>query len=536
MHVPRRVHALLLCALLVLPACASTIAGTAVTAAGPSTGSSTGGSTAGPAALEKYYQQKLSWEKCTNYAQTADDKRTYATPELLCAELTVPVSYDKPSTGDATVAVMKAPATGTRAGSVVFNPGGPGGSGLSMVSQFAAYGLGGDLRERYDLVGFDPRGTGASRPAITCRTDAERDEERAMNLRTTSAAQVKKMNDWSAQVAQWCVQRTGKDQGIDGASFLGSVGTRDVARDIDILRAALGDDKLTYVGYSYGTRLGTEYAEQFPDKVRAMILDGAVDPNQDSAAEVVEQGKGFQQAFVDFAGWCAKTKGGACPLGADPGKATAVYQHLTRPLLDKPAPVSDGRTLTFDDATTGTIQAMYSESFRDTLVTGLTELAKGNGDTLMSLADSYEDRGSNGKYSNLMDAFTAIRCMDDTRVAADKMVQLQKQYNAAAPFLDSGDPVVALKDVCDSWPATPTYAPHTPKVSGLATVMVISTTGDPATPYQAGVELSKDLGGALLTVKGTRHTAYLGAGIACADRIGTDYLVDLKIPADGASC
>ncbi|MDQ6656905.1 MAG: alpha/beta hydrolase, partial [Actinomycetota bacterium] len=231
-----------------------------------------------PPGLDTFYTQKLAWGGCRDYAQTSLDTRTYATAGLLCARLRVPVSYTDATGKTATVGVMKAPATGPGAtGAVVFNPGGPGASGMSTVGQFAAYGIGADLREHFDLVGFDPRGTGASRPVISCHTDAQWDAERASNLRTSTAAGVAKINAQVERVAQSCIANTGRSEGIDGAAFLASVGDRDVAKDMDVLRAALGEQKLTYVGYSAGTLLGTLYAEEFPQHVRAMILDGAVD-------------------------------------------------------------------------------------------------------------------------------------------------------------------------------------------------------------------------------------------------------------------
>ncbi|MDQ2847911.1 MAG: alpha/beta hydrolase [Actinomycetota bacterium] len=526
----------------VLAGCSTAVAGTAAPVAGtaaPATAIS-GGAVLDPspaeipAGLEKFYTQKLAWGSCIDYAQTSLDKQTYATPGLLCARLQVPVSYPDPTGKTATVGVMKAPSTGTDPmGAVVFNPGGPGASGMSTIGQFAGYGIGADLREHFDLVGFDPRGTGASRPVISCHTDAQWDAERASNLRTATAAGVAKINAQVERVAQSCIATTGKAEGIDGAAFLASVGDRDVAKDMDVLRAALGEQKLTYVGYSAGTLLGTLYAEEFPQNVRGMILDGAVDPAQNPTDDVVDQGKSFQQAFDAFAKWCAGQQ--QCALGTDPSAATGAFQKLTRPLLETPLKLADGRVLTYQDAITGTSEAMYSDSERPTLAKGLQQLTKGDGTGLMQLADAYDDRDSAGHYSNLIDAFNVITCLNNPRVSAAEELKLNTAYVKAAPFTDSGDPPTATKQLCDYLPA-PTLQPHTPNVPGLAKVLVISTTGDPATPYQAGVNLAKDLGAALLTVDGSRHTEYLGAGVKCADDIGNAYLIDLKIPAAGVKC
>nr|WP_240188710.1 alpha/beta hydrolase [Nakamurella flavida] len=435
------------------------------------------------------------------------------------------------------LAVIRKPATdqSTRIGSAVFNPGGPGGSGVDIVAQFGAFGVGGDLNRRFDLVGFDPRGVGASLPVVTCQTGAERDADRAASVRLATDADVQAADARAEAFAQACTARTGEAQGIDGATFLGTLGTRDVVRDMDVLRAALGDNKLTYVGFSYGTLLGTIYAEQFGGNVRAMVLDGAVDPVQDPAESNLDQAKGFQSAFDSFAASCAQQPG--CVLGTDPAQASAVFQSLTRPLLDTPLPLADGRVLTYSDALTGTIQAMYSETFWTPLSEALLSLSQGKGDQLMALADAYLQRDAQGGYSSLQDAFTAIGCMDNPREDdPQEQLALIAESNAAAPFADSGEPPLVTRGPCDFWPADPTLVPHVPEVPGLAPVLVISTTGDPATPYQAGVDLAEQLGGRLLTVEGTRHTAYLSAGITCVDDAATQYLTDLTLPADGTTC
>ena len=491
-----------------------------------------------PAGLDKFYRQQLSWGGCADYATTDDDRGYYADRALECARLTVPLAYDKPDGPTITIAVLRKVATdkAQRIGSVLFNPGGPGASGASLVAQLASYGIADVLNERFDLVGFDPRGVGASQPVVTCLTGPERDAERAQSVRTRTAAEVQAANDEERADAQKCAERTGKDQGIDGKEFLANVGTRDVAKDMDVLRAALGDRQLTYVGYSYGTRIGYVYAEQFPANVRAMVLDGAVAPDQDPKTELLAQAKGFQDAFNDFATWCAKSEP-ACVLGTDPGKATAVYQSLVRPLLDKPLPLADGRVLSFGDANTGTIQALYSDTLRKQLATALLNLSKGDGKGLMALADQYDDRAADGTYSSLQDAFTAIRCVDDPRITDPaELTALNAAYAKAAPFADSGDPAGAQADICAFWPVPPTLTPHKLDIPGLAKVLVVSTKGDPATPYQAGVDLAEQLHGALLSVNGTRHTGYLLALLGCVDKIGNDYLLNLTVPAAGTTC
>lgn len=512
-----------------------------------------------PAGLEQYYSQQLNWQACTSFASTANQRTLYSDNHLQCARLKVPLAYPEPGTvvadgASVQIGVLRKVATDSadRIGSAVFDPGGPGGSGMEFIASVvsppadqsgsqpdpttvATQKSMATLNASFDLVGFDPRGVGASLPTVQCQTDAERDASRAETPRSRNQAEVDAANAAQQKIAELCVQRTGVADGVDGKEFLANIGTRDVARDLDVLRAVLGDQKLTYVGFSYGTSIGTVYAEQFPENVRALILDGAIDPNEDPATSAINQGAAFQSAFEDYAAWCAKQT--VCVLGRDPSKATAVYQSLVRPLLDKPLELADGRVLSFDDANTATSQALYVDAYWPALSTGLLNLSKGDGKVMMLLADLYNDRDDSGQYGRLLEVFNAVRCVDGPAVTDPAAVtKFNADYAAAAPYSDSGDPAGDRKDICAFWPVPPTMQPHRPDVTGLPQILVISTTGDPATPYQAGVDLAKDLGAVLLTVEGTRHTAYLGAGIECVDRIGNDYLINLNLPPEGTTC
>jgi hypothetical protein len=266
-----------------------------------------------------------------------------------------------------------------------------------------------------------------------------------------------------------------------------------------------------------------------------MILDGVLDTATDSLTRDVAQNAGFQQAFEDYAAWCAQQD--SCALGADPSKATAVYQALVRPLLDNPLPLADGRSLSFNDATTGTNQALYSRGYWEPLSDALTDLSKGDGAALMALADAYDGRDAQGHYNDELDAFLAISCVDGLfTVDPAQLDEYATKTTEAVPYRDTGDPPRGVKNPCAYWPVPPTSTAHVPQVEGLPRVLVISTTHDPATPYQAGVDLAKALGAALLTVEGTTHTAYLGQGNKCVDSIGTNYLTDLTLPDDGTTC
>lgn len=490
-----------------------------------------------PAGLDQFYDQRLTWSGCSPFATNTDDAAIYRSGQLQCAYLTVPMAYADPTGTTVRIGVLRKVATDAsqRIGSLLINPGGPGGSAMSFVGQLAALGYGKSLNAKFDLVGFDPRGIGSSVPLIRCQTDAELDATRAKTVRSNTPAAVAAANALLKNYAAECVTATGDGGKVDGRTFLANVGTRDVASDMDVLRAVLGDAKLTYAGFSYGTRLGYVYAEKFPTNVRAMVLDGAVDPTADPATEMVDQNKGFQQAFVAFATSCAQQPG--CPLGTDPQQATAVFQKLSRPLLTAPLPLSDGRVLSYSDATLGVANALYDSANWKVLTSGIAQLAAGNGATLMALADDYYQRGKTGTYAQRPDSFNAIRCVDDPRMTDPaEVTRLNALEAAAAPFQASGDPAADIPDLCAYWPVPSTLAPHRLQTPGLPQVLVISTTGDPATPYASGVDLARQLGARLLTFEGTRHTAYLTAQNACVDNAGNAYLLQLALPADGTRC
>ena len=516
-------------------------------ATAPTTGTSAG---VVPKGLEKFYGQKLAWQACANYATSADTAKLYQSTNIQCARLTVPLAYDAPAGQTVQIGLLRKVATDSsaRIGSLVTDPGGPGGSGMGWLASYVvnsgqvsatpdpATTVIKDLNQKFDLVGIDPRGIGSSLPAIQCQTDAEKDATRATDPRSRNQAEVDAANAITKTIVEECVANTGKAQGIDGKTFLANVGTRDVARDLDVLRAALGDPKLSYMGFSYGTEIGWEYAEQFPANVRAILFDGDVSPIEDPATESLGQQKGFQNAFADFASWCATNSPG-CALGTNPTKALANFQALVRPLLTQHLALTDGRTLSFGDAVTATSFGLYFNQLRTALAKGLANLEQGSGDLLMAIADQYDDRDSTGHYSNEQDAFNAVRCVDGPRMSDPaEVTKFNTAYAAAGPYAATGDPAGAIVDICADWPVPPTLLPHRLHITGLPKTLVISTTGDPATPYANGVELAKEIGGQLLTVNAVRHTSYLTDGDTCVDKLGTAYLESLTLPAAGATC
>jgi pimeloyl-ACP methyl ester carboxylesterase len=444
-----------------------------------------------------------------------------------CGKIAVPVSYAKPDGPQASLALIRFAATGDKIGSLIINPGGPGESGIEAAASLVE-GLPPQVRQRFDLVGFDPRGVGSSTPALWCNSDQDNDRLRADPQVDYSPQGVEHIESMTKDFIQRCTDKMGND-------FLANVGTDNVAKDLDALRAAVGDDKLNYLGYSYGTRIGAAYAEAYPGNVRAMILDGAVDPNADPIQADIDQAQAFQKAFDDYAADCAKDPN--CPLGTDPAKSVAVYRSLVDPLVDKPMKTKDPRGLGYSDAIVGTIMALYSPNLWRHLTQGLTEMTRGRGDTMLALADMYMRRDPNGHYTNATDARVAINCIDQPPVKdRDKVVAEDKRLREVAPFMSYGAFTGhAPLSTCAFWPVPPTGAPHVASAPGLPPVLVISTTGDPATPYQAGVDLAKQLGGALLTFKGTQHTVAF-QGQQCVDDYVAAYLVDLKLPPAGATC
>ncbi|MFC9894579.1 alpha/beta hydrolase [Nocardia sp. NPDC127579] len=477
--------------------------------------------------LQRFYDQHLAFGSCAGYARTELDDKTFASrADLTCAHLDVPLDYQDPQRRTAQIAVLKVPARGEKIGSLLLNPGGPGGSGLSLAVAAAAAWKDNPITERFDLIGFDPRGVGASSPAVDCFTDAEFDAGQAV---VPLAAAVGR---WTADDTRGLMDRCAARSG--GLEAFEHLGTRDAVRDMDVLRAALGDSALSFAGLSYGTRLGAVYAEMFPRNVRALLLDGAVDPSAGTIERRLSQFSGFQQAFDRMAADCATRPD--CPLGTDPAQATAVYLSIVRPLHENPVPAGNGRRLDFAAAFGGVGSGLYDSAAWPVIRKGIAEIRTGRGDTLLALGDALSGRGADGRWSNFLDANYAINCLDEQRRTPEQETELRRRIYAVAPFMDPGIGVEGARDGCEFWPVAPTLGyPYAADVQGLPTTLTISTTGDPATPYDGGIVLARSLGGVLLTVEGNQHTAAL-AGNDCVDGIVADYLVELKPPPATARC
>jgi pimeloyl-ACP methyl ester carboxylesterase len=465
----------------------------------------------------------IEWTQCK--PALSDETRLPAGAE--CGMLSVPVDYSKPDGDVAQIAMIRFKATGQKIGSLVVNPGGPGESGVEAAASMAPT-LPPSVRERFDLVGFDPRGVANSSPAAWCNSDADNDRLRADPTVDYTPEGVAHIENENKQFVQRCVDKMGKE-------FLANIGTVNVAKDLDAIRARLGDDKLTYLGYSYGTRIGSAYAEAYPDKVRAMILDGAVDPNADQIEEEIRQAAAFQKAFDNYAADCATSPD--CPLGTDPAKAVDVYQSLVNPLVEHPAKTNDPRGLSYTDGIVGTILPLYSPSLWRHLTQALSEMKDGTGDTMLAMADLYMGRDAQGHYNNSTDARVAVNCMDKPHITdRAKVVEEDRRVREVAPFMSYGEFTgLAPLDTCAFWPIPATGSQHEIKVNGLPPILVVSTTNDPATPYKAGVDLAEQLGGTLVTFEGTQHTVVF-QGNTCVDDIAARYLVDVTVPPPDTRC
>ncbi|OEJ25133.1 peptidase [Streptomyces agglomeratus] len=445
-----------------------------------------------------------------------------------CAFMDVPRDYAKPDGDTIELALIRAKARDTknRIGSLIFNFGGPGGSGLTGLPSLAPEYEG--LRSRYDLVSFDPRGVGRS-VGVQCKDDEELDAYYAQDSTPDDAAEEKTFTDGLASYADACEENSGEE--------LPYVGTTNAARDMDLMRQALGDDKLHYLGISYGTELGGVYAHLFPKKVGRAVFDAVVDPTQTSERGSLTQAKGFQLAFENFAEDCVR-RGDACTL---PGDSVKEIEDFVVDLLErldkKPVKGIGDRDLTQSHATNGIAQTLYSREYWKYLEQGLDDADGGNGELLLSLSDSMNGRNPDGTYSNLAAANAAINCVDDkARYDMERAKSQLPAFRAASRLFGEAWGWGLMG--CSAWPVDGQW--DTPDVSapGSAPILVIGTTGDPATPYAGAKRMAEELGkgvGIELTYKGEGHGAYSG-GDKCVRGAVDAYLLRGKVPADGTVC
>lgn len=474
-------------------------------------GASTGARTPPDPALEEFYAQELSWSECNG--------------EFECATLEVPVDYQEPDGETFELNLLKRPADGEPVGSLVVNPGGPGAPGTTYA-QNSEFAFRSQLLEAYDIVGFDPRGTGESSP-VDCLTDEELDDYLASDPSPDTKAEQRAFLAWSERFGDGCAERSG--------SIVGHVTTFEAARDMDVLRAALDDDQLDYFGASYGTKLGASYADLFPERVGRFVLDGAVDVSATSHDVNLQQGKGFETALRAYVEDCVS--GGDCYLGKDVDESLATISDFLDQLDAEPLDSGDpDRPLTEGRGLTGIILPLYVQDYWSLLDDALAEALEGDGSQLLMLSDTYNSRSPGGGFAdNSSEAIWAINCLDDPWAASRKeVVKSIPDFEDASPTL--GRTFAWFDASCAGIEVSSSEEPREIRGAGAAPIVVTGTTRDPATPFEWAEALSEQLeSGVLIERDGDGHTAY-NAGNDCVDSAIEAYLIDGEVPEDGLKC
>ncbi|MEU2897543.1 alpha/beta hydrolase [Streptomyces sp. NPDC001273] len=437
-----------------------------------------------------------------------------------CATLQVPLDWAEPDGPTIGLALIRAEATGDdRLGSLLFNFGGPGGSGVSMMPSYAP--AVSALHERYDLVSWDPRGVAASE-GVRCRDDKDiADAESSVDGTPDTPAEERTYLQDAADFGKGCQEAAGK--------LMAHVSTTDTARDMDRIRQALGDDRLNYFGISYGTELGGVYAHLFPRKVGRLTLDAVVDPTADTVGHAKNQTRGFQTALNNY----------LKSTGRDPGQGSREIAELLDRIDAEPLPTSSsGRELTQSLALTGIVLPLYSKTSWPALTSALEAAEDGDGSELLALADGYNERDASGRYGTTTHSQRVISCLDDKqRPTVEETRELLPEFEEISPVFGSflGWDTAGW---CHDWPVPGQF--DTPEVSapGAAPILVVGNTGDPATPYEGARKMADELGegvGVMLTWKGEGHGAY-GSGSDCVDSTVNAYLLDGTVPKDGKVC
>jgi pimeloyl-ACP methyl ester carboxylesterase len=454
-------------------------------------------------------------------ARAAGSIDWHACGQIECATYQVPLDYTKPSGKQISLSLIriKARDSSKRVGVMMANPGGPGASANDFVRIWRNL-LAADIRDRFDIVSFDPRGVGESSP-ILCHDNLQ--ALVAADPDPDTDAEWKQAEDVAKAFADGCAQKYG--------DILPYLGTKNVARDMDSIRAALGEDKLTYVGYSYGTSIGAVYADMFPTHVRAMVLDGGTDLSLSFEDVNRTQMIGFERAFTAYLDDCSAK---SCALAKN-GDPRAAVNALLAAAENKPIPAkSADRPAGPGEMELGIISAMYSKLTWNSLTSALVAAQGGDGSAMVKLTDQYLERNSDGSYPNLIEANSAVNYVDETCPKdPDVYRAMGEAFAKDAPTFGRSAATSGLS--CAYWPA-PADPVHAPTAKGAPPIVVVATTNDPATPYEWGMALSKQLStGVLLTHRGEGHTIY-AQGDSCIDALVNAYLVNLAAPAAGSSC
>ncbi|KAB2349484.1 alpha/beta hydrolase [Actinomadura rudentiformis] len=474
------------------------------------------------AALEQFYTQKISWKDCGQGFQ--------------CGTLKVPLDYSKPGGEKIDIAVNRLRASDERQGSVLLNPGGPGASGLE-AARGSGPAMDRQLRERFDIVGFDPRGVGKSTP-VSCPSGSTGDGATAGTTSGTGATDTTGTTDTDVQLDTetrlelQAARLTAAACQKTSARLLPHVGTVNAARDMDVLRAVLGDRRLNYVGWSYGSELGATYANMFPDRIRTMVLDGATDLSQGYLQQQMAQAKGREATLRAFVADCLKIAD--CPLKSA-GTVEAGVKRITElresadlnPLSNS---TTDGTSLDGFAVTNAIGAALYDKANWPLLSEALTSaITNRDGTALYQFLIDTEGLIGIGQYE-------AVTCADHPRF--DRATALQAAENAKREAPNFSDALVKTAWMtCESWAAPATKKVPVPRAEGSAPILVVGTANDPATPYEASKALVKQLDNArLISYDGSGHSAYLKAGSNCINDRVHRYLIETELPKEGLHC
>ncbi len=466
-----------------------------------------------PQGLQQFYGQEISWESCDE--------------DFDCGEVEVPLDYADPEGEAIEIALKSLPAgdDDERLGSLVINPGGPGVSGIEYVEQAEAQ-FGDDVLDHYDVVGFDPRGVAASSP-VDCLSDDQLDEFIGADPAPDDAEETEDLLAQTENFGQGCVELSG--------NVAAHVSTTEVARDLDLIRAALGEPRLDYFGASYGTLLGATYAELFPDNVGRMVLDGAVDPSLSAKQAALDQAAGFQRAAEAYLANCVDEEED-CPLGDTVEEAEQNLRQFLADLDAQPIAGDAERELTQGRAILGVWLPLYVEELWPVLDQALTAaIDEGDGSLLLRLADFYVSREESGYANNSIEALYAINCLDhSTEGSVDEVRASIPEFERVSPIFGEVFAWGALG--CGDWPVEAAEPVPSIDAAGADPIVVVGTVRDPATPYEWAVAMAEQLeSGVLVSREGDGHTGY-GRGNECVDSAVEDYLLDGTVPRDGLEC
>ena len=454
--------------------------------------------------MDRYTRQSLNWVDC------------YDEGEIQCASIRAPLDYDDPDGQAITLAVSRKRATSTEAkGTLFINPGGPGGSGLNYPSYFEGHGA----EESYDIVGWDPRGVGQSTP-VQCFDAQQLEEYTAFDYSPDDEQEIDALIELTTEFGQACLENSGQ--------LLEHISTEDTVRDLDLLRQLFEQPELDYFGSSYGTSIGAMYATEFPDKVGRMVLDGATSVGTTSE---VRQSDGFERTLGAFATWCAEEN---CPLGDSKKEVQSAIKDLLDSLDEEPIP-GGRRDLTQALATSGLIYALYSpaDTWPNLMMGLVSAIEDDDGTDLLRWADRYNQRDPDGEFGQFNASFPAIRCLDTTGGGVKGALKEWKQVQKSAPTIGQ---YFGPDLICPTWPVESTGDLERPiSYDGDPPILILGTTGDPATPYEYAEQMHDALSSSrLVTLRAEGHLAFDQS--ECVQEIVVRHLVRDEAPKKDRTC